>query len=708
MSHFLNDANRFILKIHQIADDTPLQIYSAGLLFTPQSSRVYQQFKAEIPAWAVQISGFDNQWSSELQTLEGHEQSVEAVTFSPDGQLLASASDDSSVILWHSRTGAIQQRFYNPKPLWAKSVTFSHDSRLVAAGFEDNKVRVWDTATSQLLCILPESNMVWSVEFSPKSHLLATGVDDFTVNLWDIEKMTPRKSLLGHSGPVKTVAFSPDGMMLASGSNDHTTRIWDLGRGSLIFTLESNPEPIQTVAFSSDGRLLACGSGCSIEIWDIERGKINQTLKCASGHGPVVSVAFSRSNTSLASCTHEVQIWDLVTGCIQRTLIGHSSSPNSVAFSPDGQILASSSHDRSLRLWDMTVGLSQSRRENSTMIAGLSWSPDGNLLASVTRDHTVRLHSAETGTLKHTLAGNMTRSSSVTFSPDSKQLACGFQDQTIRLWSTGTGSLQGILNTHSDNAGVLVFSPDGLQLASGSAVSGSADMIVRLWDLATGAKKHTFHIEREVLSIAFSPCGQFLAAGGFTGHVGWLHVWNVAAGTLNFDVYEPGVHIPCVAFSPDSQVVASYDVKERTMKMRDSRTGQLQGTLVESECNAEHIDAENISYVNKGQPQWNVSVRKGKILFQPPNWQLELWFTKSGWFILNDRKILRLPADAKPSCSAVGLDSVALGYPSGRTSLFKLDFQHLTGAEFTCLEAQRCVRNASSQFNLQDNAIFRL
>ncbi|KAL4734024.1 hypothetical protein BDV11DRAFT_175153 [Aspergillus similis] len=354
---FLQDAKRFILKNSQVADIAPLQLYASGLIFAPKTAIIRRVFQRELPDWIDRGPEVEENWSSELQTLEGHSDWVLSVAFSPDGRLLASGSVDRNIKLWDPATGTLKHTLEGHSD-WVQSVAFSSDGRLLASHSRDEIIKLWDPASGVLKHTLAgHSDWVQSVAFSPNGRLLASGSRAKTIKLWDPATGALKHTLEGHSDWVLSVAFSPDGRLLASGSVDRNIKLWDPASGALKHTLEGHSDWVRSVAFSPDGRLLASHSvDKTIKLWDPATGALKHTL---AGHSDwVQSIAFQPDGRLLASGSRDktIKLWDPATDALKHTLEGHSEWVSSVAFSPDGRLLASGSHDKTIKLWDPATG----------------------------------------------------------------------------------------------------------------------------------------------------------------------------------------------------------------------------------------------------------------------------------------------------------------------------------------------------------------
>lgn len=139
-------------------------------------------FDTEIPKWIFQLPKVEEYWSAELQTLEGHDGLVHSVVFSPDGQLLASGSDDETIKLWDTTTGALQQTFQGHDS-WVTSVAFSPDGQWLASGSDDKTIKLWDTATGVLQQTLNVQGSITEINFTADGLYLETNLGAFDVGL---------------------------------------------------------------------------------------------------------------------------------------------------------------------------------------------------------------------------------------------------------------------------------------------------------------------------------------------------------------------------------------------------------------------------------------------------------------------------------------------------------------------------------------------
>jgi WD40 repeat protein len=176
-----------------------------------------------------------------------HSMQIWAMTFSPDGKRLATASNDGTVRVWAwdpERLGPEQKSQIKLDVLvdgYGNRVAFSSDNERLATGGEGNTLKIWNAKTGDLQkTLVGHTGDVFAVAFSRDGRWLASAGADTTVRIWDAKSWKLCHTLRGHTSLVMSLAFSPDSRSLASGSRDRTMKVWDTAR----WGEETNPLPI--------------------------------------------------------------------------------------------------------------------------------------------------------------------------------------------------------------------------------------------------------------------------------------------------------------------------------------------------------------------------------------------------------------------------------------------------------------------------------
>ncbi len=289
---------------------------------------------------------------------------VNSVAIHPEGNMIASGSDDKTVRLWDLTSGKVIY-ILTGHSHFVKTVAWNFDGTILASGSDDKTIKLWKL--NQEICTLSgHLQGVKSVAFSPDGKILASSSWDKTIKLWEVSTGKEIVAIAGHLLQVTSVAFSPCGNFLASASFDRTVRLWDISSclnnefcPQLCYIFSGHLWPVLTVAFSPDGKFLATGSNDkTIKLWDLNS---KRSLFTFLGHSwSVVAVAFTPNGETLVSGSWDktIKLWQIKTGQEITTLCGHSDSVSAVCISSNGEVIASGSKDQTIKLWHLTSGFS--------------------------------------------------------------------------------------------------------------------------------------------------------------------------------------------------------------------------------------------------------------------------------------------------------------------------------------------------------------
>ena len=516
----------------------------------------------------------------ERNRIEEHENRVNHVEVSPDGQTIASVGADGVINLWEQDGSLV--RSYKSHDGSVASLSFNPTSadEFITVG-NDGTIRLWNTSQSD-----PIAQWSDGEEYSGIGVMVGYRPDNdddsiFTLIVSDVFKGSPAQKANIKTGDL---ILEVNGQSIRSINQERALEIIENeikgkagtqvelivereGEGKITITVERDDvrTNFNDVEFGPNGQVIATASDTGIRIWKRNGDQLNPFEKL---QGRVRDIAFSPDGQLIATTGDDntVKIWKLDGALVKSLDIG--SQVLAVNFDPSGAALVTADADGFVEIW-YRRGERYKRFWHGGRVQDVTFSPNGGMVAAVSSDKTIKIWSWD-GTLLDTFKGPKNLISSVSFSPDGRFLVTGSHDRTVSLWNL-KNPLVTYLEGHSSYVNGVAFSPDGPTIAS-----VGADNTLKLWS-SDGILQDSLNSQNVMYSVNFSPDGNTIASSGMVSEV---KLWSADGAFQNNLGDAKNGHKDYVfdtAFSPDGNTIATAS-RDSTVKLWD-QNGQLLNTL---------------------------------------------------------------------------------------------------------------------------------
>jgi len=226
------------------------------------------------------------EWKSETYVFkqQGHSYDISSISYSPDGSLLASGSNDGKIKLWDTANSTCIITFTEHTSKVSELKFAPNKNNVLVSVSYDGTVRAYDLIKYRNFRIMttptPAQLNCLAVDFSGEI-ICAGGMEPYSIYVWALKSGDLIDILRGHTGPISCLAFSTTKDLLVSGSWDKSLKMWELYSKKPQFETYLNTSEVVSIDLSPDDKEVAVATlNGDICTWDIESGSLRNIMDC--------------------------------------------------------------------------------------------------------------------------------------------------------------------------------------------------------------------------------------------------------------------------------------------------------------------------------------------------------------------------------------------------------------------------------------------
>ncbi|CAH1954141.1 unnamed protein product [Acanthoscelides obtectus] len=416
-------------------------------------------------------------------TKQEHSRFVQAVRYSPQGNLFASAGFDGKVYLYDGVSSDLVGEVGAPAHSGGVyAVAWSPDGKQLLTASGDKTAKLWDVETREMVSEFVMGTTVEDQQVSclwQNSYLLTVSLSGF-INYLDVNDPTkPLRIVKGHNKPLTSLTLSEDRSTIFTASHDGCVTRWNAETGEndrVQGTGHGNQVNGMKVM---DGTLYTCGIDDSLRQVDIE-GNTYKAQSLKLGSQPKGMDVLKEQNLIVTASINEITV-SKDNQKVSTLKVGYE--PTSVACSPKGHVAVGGNMDNRVHIYELqNNNLNQLHElEHLGPVMDVAYSPDDKYLVASDAHRKVILYSTDEYKVANTQEWGFhnARVNCVAWSPDSLLVASGSLDTSIIIWHVEKPSKHIIIkNAHAQSQVTRLAWVDNQTL-----VSVGQDCNTKLWTI---------------------------------------------------------------------------------------------------------------------------------------------------------------------------------------------------------------------------------